>query len=716
MKRILCLILLCASVAHPLERLINHCSPMTVNGFVVAGDTLWAASGGGLVSHDLKNGSSKLLSSAKMFPDPNLTSICRDPDGNLWMTSDRGYLYKRTQDGRFAVYSTYHTSAWRLTSVLFHDGMVIVGANKGVSLFDPEKKVALRNGVNIADFTNPRVNRILVFEDTLFLACEEGVAYLDSLDDDPLKKRNFYYAGIWKTRPDSAVVKDLVVSAGSVLPQPSPSVVFQGRLLTSRNGNILSEGEVQAYVAPSGNITSLYNENDERLWIGTDETYYFSYDGEREPVEYGIEGIPLKQGTKILAASTGDVWVVPAVPRTGASWHHGVARYDGNRWSLYSNSTLGPAFGWIGEGDAFGISEGDNGSVWVGTYGGNVKHIDPFQNSVGQLVVRDYSSFRYTESGEGDIPWGKVDALARDSSKFLWMTVWESPNVGSVVCYDPRYKPVSSETDPVKAHFRRFFPASSIADNKAALHVDKNNRIYLYNGNNRLVIFRHNGNPLADGIETVYESQNIGLVTGMETGEDGATYITTSKGLYRIGRNETKLSVVDSELSAASCLAVQGSILWMGTSTNGMLRYDILTGEQTSYDEGNGMLSNNILSLSYNEKDGELWILTDVGVTQMDVGAASTISRSENMKVYPNPFSMSRKNQGTSSVTFARLAPRSTVSVYSFDGSLVSKVDSRYVSDYEWRAEWTPDTRLSPGTYFVVASPSGKKTKLMLLP
>lgn len=689
-----------------------------MNGFVVSGDTLWAASSGGLVCHDLQNGSSKLFSSAEMFPDPNLTSICRNSEGSLWMTSSRGYLYKRTPEGRFVTYSDYYTSGWRLTSVYPYDEMLILGSNRGVSLFDIGKEVALRNAESISDFTNPRVNRIFVFEDTLFLACEEGVAYLDSLDANPLKKRNFYYAGIWKTKRDSVAVNDFVISAGSVLPQPSPSVVFQGRLLTSQNGDIFCDGEQQTAVAQSGKITSFYNESDKRLWIGTDEMYYFCYDGKSAPVQFKIKGIALKQGIKILASAYGDVWVAPAVPKTGPSWHHGVARYDGSRWSLYSNATHGASFGYIGEEDAFGLAGGDNGSVWVGTWGGNVKHIDPAENRVGQLIVgvSDYSKFEYAESLEGYAPWGKVDALARDSSGFLWMAVWEAPDVGSIVCYDPRFKPVSSETDPVKAHFRVFFSGSSIADNKPELHVDKSNRIFFFNGNNSLSIFSHNGNPLADSMSTVFESRNIGVVTGIETGEDGATYVTSSKGLSRIGRNETEVRLVDSEMSDASCLAVQGKVLWMGTSTNGIRRFDFLTGEEKHYDEGTGLLSNNVLSLSYDQKNEELWILTDMGVTQMDLGASSIITKEEHVKVYPNPFSIGRKNQGTSSVTFTRLAPRSTVSIYSIDGTLVSKVNSQYLSDYEWRAEWTPGSRLSPGTYFVVISPSGKKAKLMLVP
>ncbi|MFP4242146.1 MAG: two-component regulator propeller domain-containing protein [Chitinispirillaceae bacterium] len=718
MKRIFILLLLCVSISYSFERLINHCSPLAVNGFVITGDTLWAASSGGLVCRDLRNGDSRFYSSADMFPDPNLTSICKDSKGNIWMTSDRGYLYERTSEGRFSVHSNYNESGWRLTSIYPHEDLLVIGSNKGVSLFDPSKKTALKNAKGISDFSNPRINAITVFRDTLFLGGEQGVVFLDSLDTNPLRKRNFYYPGIWKIRDDSVSVVDFVNDGESVLAQSTPSVYFGSKLLISEDGSLNSGGELFENIAHSGNIISIYNEDDERLWIGTDQMYYFSYDGKSAPVQHRIEGMPLKRGTKIFTSSMGDVWVLPAVPPSGQTWYHGIARYDGNSWGMHDNSVYGSSFGGIGENDVYGIAEGEDGSVWVGTWGGNVKHIDPYEHSAGQLIVGegDPSTIAYSETGDVSAPWGKVDAIARDSSGYLWMTVWESPGKGSVVCYDSRFEPVSNEPDPVKAHVRKFFPGLSLADRMADMHVDDNNRIFLFNGHSRLVVFEHGGDPLADSIELVHDSPNIGAVTGIETDENGTSYITSSKGLYKIGSSENRIQLVDSEMSNASCLAVQGSVLWMGTSTTGILSYDISTGEKRQYDEGSGLISSNIISLCYNEKDGELWVLSDAGVSQLDVGSDRVLNVSENVKVYPNPFSLSRINQGTSSVTFSQLAPRSVISIYAMDGSLVSKVQSQFLTDYEWKAEWTPDRSLSPGTYFAVISPLGKKVKLMLLP
>jgi sugar lactone lactonase YvrE len=719
-KKIPPVVLVCAAALFPAENVINYASVITVSDFLAVGDTLWAASTGGLVAHELRSGGNTLISNAKIFPDPFLTAFCRDSRGNLWIGSQHGYLYRRTPQGQFTTYSSYKVSGWEILCLFSYDDLIVVGSNKGMSLFDPEKGIAVRNATGIGTFSNPRVNAVAAFGDTLFLGCEEGVAYLDSLNIVPLGQRNFYYADIWKTRPGGSTAS-FSNAGNSVAPDTVPSAVFRGYKFTADSGKVVYYGrngrKNQVLSVPSGRILKLYNEDDARLWVGTDERFYYSFDGE-SVAQYLINGLTLRRGTRVAVAPNSDVWVLPVASYPN-SWYHGIYRYDGGSWHMYSSLLYDDRFGYSGDGGATGLAFGRGGTLWAGTWGGNIKHIDPAKNTVGQLIVgnKGFATVNYYDNvAPAWDTWGKVDALSMDSSGYLWASVYDHDS-GSLVCYDPRYKPVPWETDPVKAHYRWFFSEPSLKTfNITELSVDAGGRIYVYDApHNRLTVFRHRGNPLAGGIEVDTTYSSFGVVAAIRAAPGGGVYIAGVLGLAKISAGSLKVEVIDNTLTNASDLTIQGNVLWFGTS-NGVLRYDIDKKEKRWIGEADGLPSDNVQSVAVDEKKGLLWIVSDRAVSRLDIGRGGEAVSKESARVFPNVFSISGKTQGASAVTFARLAPRSTVSVYTVNGALVAKVSSEYFAGNEWRAAWTPKRNLTPGTYIAVIKPSGKKVKILLKP
>jgi len=736
-KKILSAVLFCAAAAFAAEGVVNYSSVITVGDFLAAGDTLWAASSGGLAAHNLRNGGKTLVSNAKIFPDPYLTALCRDSRGNVWIGSRGGYLYRRTPQGQFAVFPSYKHSGWGITCLFPYGGLIVVGSDRGVSLFDPAKGVAVKNAAGISTFSNPRVNAVSASGDTLFLGCGEGVAYLDSLDAAPLAQRNFYDPGIWKKRAGwSGPAVSFVNTGGSAAADSVPSVIFRGFLLRAVKlaeaaagadtvWNIALEWDEggmrrSVKIAPAGNVLKLYNEGDNQLWIGTDDRYYYSYDGEAgaAPVQHRIEGLALKHGVRAALAPNGDVWVLPVV--TGA-WHDGIYRYDGRNWYVYNNGTHSGRFGYIGETSRgiLGAAFGRDGTFWAGTWGGNVKHIDPSKNTVGQFILGngDFKTVSYYSDGAPYDAWGKVDALAVDSSGYLWASAYDH-NSGSVICYDPRYTPASSEQDPVKAHYRWFFSEPSLKTiNITELSVDAGGRLYAYDApQNRLTVFRHGGSPLKDSIavDTTYSS--FGAVAAVRAAPGGGVYIAGTMGLAKIPAGSLNVEIIDNTLANGSDLAVQGNILWLGTRTEGVLRYDADKKEKKRFGEAEGLPSDNVLSVALDGKKGYLWILTDAALSRLDIGRAAKPERKEAVRVFPNVFSLGARGQGASQITFARLEPRSTVFVYSVNGALVAKASSEYFTENEWRAAWTPKRAMTPGTYIAVIKPSGKRAKILLKP
>jgi hypothetical protein len=252
------------------------------------------------------------------------------------------------------------------------------------------------------------------------------------------------------------------------------------------------------------------------------------------------------------------------------------------------------------------------------------------------------------------------------------------------------------------------------------LHVDAGNRIFAYDPpqhQNRLTVFSHSGNPLADGItiDTVYAQ--FGMVSAIENGAGGDVYIVGDAGIMRIKAGTLAVERVDNTITNATSLAISGDVLWLGTNTSGILRYDLGNGEKRWINESSGLPSENVISLALDPGNGRLWIVTDVGVSQLDIGHGRVNPTPKGTAfAFPNVFSVGGSNQGVQHVTFADLEPQASVSVYTINGTLVAKVDARHFADSEWRAFWTPRRNLTPGTYIAVAKPSGKRAKIILRP
>jgi len=701
------------------ENISNYSSPVTVNAFLQWGDTLWAATSGGLVIRNLGSGAQEFVGNGRIFPDLNLTSLCRDDDGNIWIGSRRGYLYKRSPRGQYTAFSTYKLSGWSIASLYSYDGMIVVGADVGVSLFDPVKGVAARNATAIAGFSAPRVNVIEASEDTLFLGCAEGVAYLDNLYEAPLARRNFYDPSIWKTRKIGPV-RSLVDAGAGIAAYSKPAAVFRGSLYMADTGGRLTWAEngavSTARIIADGDIIALYNEGDKRLWIGTEAMYYYSL-GDDSLRQHKIDGYSLKTASRVIVAPNSDVWVLPVATYPNSLWYHGVHRFDGRKWTLYGSSTYGNDFGYAGDGGAFGAAFWRDGSIWVGTWGGNVKHIDPKKNTVGQFIMghADFVAISYMYGGRGENKWGKCDAIAADSSGYLWFSVYDS-DFGNLICYDPRYDPVPYETNPVKAHFRRFFTEPPLkTQNIELLAVNREGRIFAYGGN-RLAVFRHGGNPLADSIkvDTLYES--LGTLRAIDVGPDGALYMAGAGGIRRIPAGSLTVETVDNAINTASCMAADDGVLWIGTGGGGVIRYDLSKKETRRIDETIGLASNNVASVAVDRKNGRLWVATDEGISLVNVGISGKNASRPPLRAVPNLYSASGNTQGASQITFYGLKPKSSVSVYAVNGALTAKVEARYHTDTEWRAAWSPRKNIVPGTYIAVVKPGGEKTKIIIKP
>ena len=133
------------------ESIINYSTTTTIHDFLFKSDSLLIATSGGLYSTGSPYTEGKLFSSSASSPDPLIIALCRDKKGNIWTGSSQGYLTKRTPGGKISLSVSYLSSGWRINGFIPLGKYLVVGSNKGISLFNTETMEAEKNATSFGD-------------------------------------------------------------------------------------------------------------------------------------------------------------------------------------------------------------------------------------------------------------------------------------------------------------------------------------------------------------------------------------------------------------------------------------------------------------------------------------------------------------------------------------------------------------------------------------
>jgi hypothetical protein len=732
------------STALPFERFANFTSTLTVNDFAFSDDTVWAATSGGLFRYVRSIGSGTLFSNPSFFPDPAISAVCVDAKNNLWAASQKGYLTHRQSKGKTVSFSNYATAGWTITDIASYGKYLIIASDKGCSVFDTDKKTAIKNATGLgAFFLSPIVNTIAVYynknqHDTILaLGCQKGVARL-SLINNNIEKANFYDPSIWRIDTSLAKpVKSFVIRHDSLLALTIPGAVVNNVLVTGVNDTLrgtLYADTLKKTTLPSI-ITSVAVSPTNECFVGTTLNYFYRWNL-NDTANVSIEGPAFMWVNRVFVDREGITWVCPQIAATIPQPKQGFYSFEKNTWQHFTPIQYPDMGAYLSDGPMYGVTEDRFGRMWFGTAGGQVKRFNRVDRTWAKYCVGAHAFglgdfFQSTTCHTPD--WAKVDAIALDSSGFIWITSWFN-DFGSLLAYDPAYEPVSTATTPESRHYRFFFPLNDAnwSEQIQCLYVDVAGNIFVCDGTTgKIQIFRHNGNPLRDGLQSVANFNGFGTTYDAAATRDSLTYIATTNGFFTYGAPgksirkglcvrswigaSPSLTIIDSTLTEIKTVEVEDErILWLGTVSGGLIRYDLLDNTSTIIDESSGLLSNNVQDLSIDRKNGYLWIATDRGVSRYSIGYPVDQKNTGPAQVYPNPYSMRRHVE----VVFAKLPTKSTVQVYSVNGALVTTLSPVEAGANGSVCTWKPSRGTVPGMYLYSIRSSGtiRQGKLIITP
>jgi len=351
-------------------------------------------------------------------------------------------------------------------------------------------------------------------------------------------------------------------------------------------------------------VSELFEDHAGLLWVGTAEGL------DRLDPETGRVTRFAHDADDAGSLSEGDI---PAIweDRHGVLWvgtSNGLNAYSPatGRFTRYPgdpDDVNGP-----GDSAVQSIYEDRYGTLWVGTHAGGLARLDP---RTGTFVHH-----RNDPSDPESLSVNNVYSIMEDAGGVLWIGTF-----GGGVNRADRYRQ--------KFTTYRANPANpdGLSHNLVwGFHEDSGGAIWigtiggglnrLDRSNGQFRQFRHDpDNP--DSIS----SDNVWSIVD---GGGGAMWVGTDAGLDRCDRRTTRCT--HTPLPSAPLVMERGAddTLWIGTSSDGLLKFDLLTLSYVAYEndpENPDTIGSGGVMALHNEPDGTLWAGTMAGLNRMAPGA-----------------------------------------------------------------------------------------------
>lgn len=699
----------------------NFNSTVKVNDIEITDNIIWVASNGGLARME-RNGSVSLESANKPFNDIKLTALTSDDAGGLWIGSEYGTLYYY-KDGRVRSYNTYRSVQWDIRDLSIHGSYLLVSSSKGLSVFDIEKKASVVNATsfqkdtldsanpdagNITVEVGPVANCAIIYGDTVYVGFTNGYAKAD------INARNLsdlsFNRSLWNIDERADGVKKFLVHEGELRSYPHLAVIANNSQYYADSSVLYKDGN-SLDTLPSI-ITALEVDSEGTVWCGTSDHYFYSI-SRGAAQQHEIPGMFFGSISRVAVGPDGKTWFIPRVTVPNTPWWQGVMSFDGTRWQLFNRTNV-EDFGSLGDGIEFvGISRDAHGNMWFGANGSGLRKYDTEKGQWSRYfagVIHLDSFYRFEP---GIFSWNKSDAIATDSSGYLWAAAYNC-NSGKLVCYNPAVE------NPAATDYWRVSEATDIQF--VAINVDHSGRIFAGSTDGQLLIISHDGTPLDGNGVNIEKMEMSWRIFDMTSTSDGCTWLATDKGIYR-WRKETGFVHLDNSPDDIRTIEQENnSVLWLGSEQNGLIKWQrseyipdsfyeedrqyptVFEGELTTYTESDGLISNAISWLDIDRNEGVLWIATEDGVSAFDLGymPSTSASSDKEMTAYPNPL----RKQVHSEIVFGNVAAQSIINIYSVKGQLLATLNESNTpvrkSDNVWMYIWEIPQDLLPGTYVAV--------------
>ena len=706
-----------------------------IHRITLDGDNLWCSTSGGILLFDLADSTFTHYYNGLDFPSTEVRDVTADLDGSVWIGFEAGGIMRISgldTDPVTTQFDELHTELLSdsITCLLAADDGVYYGSPEGIGKMEGDEHVLEQH---LSDsLAGILINDLHLLADTLWVACDEGIAMFDR------QGTAFTFFRVGRAL-------SLCEYEGSIVGAVDDSILKYTGLGWDPIGPAFSSAPL-AVASGGGEI------------ICITDAYVYRWDGSSWA---GLDNGGLKElQTLLYRTNWRDVLRALAVDGQGTPWVGGTLDYvkrgvylDGHAggvWRNWAPSQL--SYNHIVE-----LAGGEEGSIWISTN----------QYGIGRLsttgIWTNYTRLRSDWGDEALSYFGNNLAMLFDSQGYLWCNalnydldriqindpltksddVWDHFALGEETITSERF--IKAKEDPGG---NRWFLSDDEYEGQYGVNIrgadpgdgwlivnpgtvqdmgggkvvdcafDNSGGVYLAIGDYGVQLWITGGyswtslsNLENDTWLPLIEEDDVAstIFYAIERDDEGTIYLGTSSGLvrYRDGlidsipkKNQTGEEgligsiVYDVELDGAGNL-------WIATDGGlNMLDQEGNIDAFTSLEHWKGELQFIYCkALHYDPAEDSLWIATNNGLVRLDVSAPPTeaIELSE-LVLYPNPLHVSRGNE---ELRIARISGPVSVRIFTITGELVHEADGLMEGDVAWDLLTINGFRVRSGIYIV---------------
>ena len=680
----------------------------------------------------------------------------------VWTASLGGAYFLNLTDNTFTTYSkSSGLNGIELTAIGIDTyNKVWFGSASGqIDVYDPESN-SFRSILDIAnsDKTNKKINDIVISRDTVYVATDFGISLIDSKSfifydtyfkfgtfTSNIKVNNILLSGLIYAATESGVVIQKtnatnlsapeswnVYDQSSGLPTGGTNVLtfFNGVLVAGTNSGLYSfdGNNWQPYLSLAGNkILDL-------LVIGNSlniltSTKVLTYDGitlseiwttDSQPVKLGYqENAGLIVATK-LGIYLNSNFVYPngpaanqfpnmAVDKVGSLWSAsgkdvtgvGIYKYDGIEWETYNVENYPELY----TNSYYSIFSSSDNSIYGGSWG------QGFAKIKNNDITRYHAGNTDMIGIQSNLDFIVITGFAEDSKSNMWILNLNAADSKSLYMLT---------TDSVWYSFRNPLEQHSSFSEVKNLVIDQYGTKWYSMGNEGslgLFYFNEKGtytDPSDDvyGYLTTSKGLTSNAIYSLAIDRRGDLWVGTSLGVNIISNLNTVLSSANPQLRITNSFSVRQQTVnalavdplnqkWLGTNQGLFLLSTDGTQLLATLDSKNSpLLSDQIESLTIDEKTGRVYVGSASGLTSFDTPSILPVESFDGLTIYPNPLVI---GDGSKLVTIDGLIRNTDIKIVTVSGKLVREFSSPGGRTAFWDGRDDSGNFVSSGVYIVIA-------------
>jgi len=677
-----------------------------INDIVPIGKDVWIATDGGVLKLSLTDSSYTKYTNLDGLASNKVLCIDADSSGNIWFGTQDGGLSQFIMGKGFV--PAEHFIGYRINSLLAEDDSTLyVATNVGISLFRPDRDEVKETYRHLGGLPrNTEVLTVGIFDQQIFAGTVGGVAWAPLFQPGG-QLTNLRDFGSWLSNTRVSTVYTMIQADSSVYIGTSKGLYrLEGenwiyeRLslpvydLEVHEGDLVAVTSLGLYRRPISGQRGFYRDNripptirsaavasDSTLWAGVAGVGLIGLKSHKI-FELKVNSPAANSFMDLALDQRGVLWVASSLRE---EMPRGAYSFDGHTWKNYTWRDGLP------RDYVVSVTVDSRNRVWFGTWG---KGAGLLKEDGEWVVVNQYNSvLEWVDTPDYVV----VNDFCEDRAGNIWMSNYRR---GIAVIDDfPQGKGARY------THLDDGLPS----DQGTVLAADSAGLIWFGTEDAGFCLFDDGGTPFRRDDDKVISfsttstdnrltSNHINFIT---PDIDGSIWVATDAGVNRVqGRydrekQEFTLDQWDIYLEgiAVNQVAVDSwGNRWFATE-EGLFQLPVGGGTIKSYTRTNsGLVDNEVQSLAFDAKTGDLWIGTINGLSRFKLSSAPPLSWT---KVYPNPVLL---REGLE-MKFSGLLNGSTVRIFTLAGELVDVLYANELGEATWEGVNTEGRPVSTGIY-----------------